>query len=53
MRIGVPNRVGYCEFVSHVPGTVMFAGYCIDVFTAAINLLPYAVPCGDGVSNPS
>lgn len=50
LRIRVPNRVGYCEFVSHVPGTDMFAGHCIDVFTAAINLLPYAVPYGDGVT---
>jgi ionotropic glutamate receptor len=36
----------------------MFTGYCIDVFTAAINLLPYAVPYklipyGDGINNPS
>ncbi|CAN1170200.1 Glutamate receptor 3.3 [Linum perenne] len=36
----------------------MFKGYCIDVFTAAVNLLPYAVPYklipfGDGVENPS
>ncbi|GMY22974.1 glutamate receptor 3.6-like [Fagus crenata] len=39
-------------------GTDMFKGYCIDVFTAALNLLPYAVPCklipfGDGSNNPS
>ena len=36
----------------------MFKGYCIDVFTAALNLLPYAVPYklipfGDGSNNPS
>ncbi|KAJ6366711.1 hypothetical protein OIU77_003148 [Salix suchowensis] len=58
LRIAVPSRVSYCEFVSQVPGTDKFAGYCIDVFTAAINLLPYAVPYklipyGDGVNNPS
>ncbi|KAF9678613.1 hypothetical protein SADUNF_Sadunf07G0052700 [Salix dunnii] len=58
LRIAVPSRVSYCEFVSQVPGTDMFSGYCIDVFTAAINLLPYAVPYklipyGDGVNNPS
>ncbi|KAJ6678281.1 GLUTAMATE RECEPTOR 3.6 [Salix viminalis] len=58
LRIAVPSRVSYCEFVSQVPGTDKFAGYCIDVFTAAINLLPYAVPYklipyGDGVTNPS
>ncbi|KAJ6398227.1 hypothetical protein OIU77_019101 [Salix suchowensis] len=36
----------------------MFTGYCIDVFTDAINLLPYAIPYklipyGDGTNNPS
>ncbi|CAN0873755.1 Glutamate receptor 3.6 [Linum grandiflorum] len=58
--IGVPNRVSYREFVGQVSGTTsdMFKGYCIDVFTAAVNLLPYAVPYklipfGDGVDNPS
>ncbi|KAA8532081.1 hypothetical protein F0562_006777 [Nyssa sinensis] len=58
LRIGVPNRVSYREFVAKVPGTDMFKGYCIDVFTAALNLLPYAVPYklipyGDGKINPS
>uniref|UniRef100_A0A2N9J1L7 Ionotropic glutamate receptor C-terminal domain-containing protein n=1 Tax=Fagus sylvatica TaxID=28930 RepID=A0A2N9J1L7_FAGSY len=58
LKIGVPNRVSYREFVSQVEGTDMFKGYCIDVFTAALNLLPYAVPCklipfGDGSNNPS
>ncbi|XP_050230421.1 glutamate receptor 3.6-like [Mercurialis annua] len=58
LRIGVPNRVSFREFISQVPGTEMFSGYCIDVFTAAINLLPYAVPYklmayGDGIRNPS
>ncbi|KAB2063677.1 hypothetical protein ES319_A10G232700v1 [Gossypium barbadense] len=36
----------------------LITGYCIDVFTAALNLLPYAVPYklipfGDGRTNPS
>ncbi|CAI0421773.1 unnamed protein product [Linum tenue] len=58
LAIGVPNRVSYREFIAQVPGTDMFSGYCIDVFTAAVNLLPYAVPYklipfGDGVDNPS
>lgn len=57
LRIGVPNRVVYPEFVSQVRGTDMVSGYCIDVFTAALNLLPYAVPYkliafGDGQNNP-
>ena len=58
LRIGVPVRVSYHEFLSQVEGTDMFNGYCIDVFTAALNLLPYAVPYilvpfGDGRNNPS
>ncbi|PON60405.1 Ionotropic glutamate receptor [Parasponia andersonii] len=58
LLIGVPNRVSYREFESRVPGTDTFTGYCIDVFTAALNLLPYAVPYklvpfGDGHTNPS
>ncbi|XVE69579.1 hypothetical protein DITRI_Ditri10aG0002500 [Diplodiscus trichospermus] len=58
LRIGVPNRVSYREFVSRVRGTDIFKGFCIDVFTAAVNLLPYAVPYkfisfGDGRKNPT
>ncbi|KAJ0086243.1 hypothetical protein Patl1_09367 [Pistacia atlantica] len=58
LKIGVPNRASYREFVSRVKGTDMFQGFCIDVFTAAVNLLPYAVPYqfipfGDGTKNPS
>nr|XP_023898716.1 glutamate receptor 3.2-like [Quercus suber]XP_023898717.1 glutamate receptor 3.2-like [Quercus suber] len=60
LRIGVPNRVSYQDFVSRsqVNGTDTVEGYCIDVFLAAIKLLPYAVPhrfilFGDGHKNPS
>ena len=58
LTIGVPNRVSYREFVSIEEGTDMFTGYCIDVFTSALNLLPYAVPYklmpfGNGLENPS
>ncbi|KAE8707179.1 Glutamate receptor 3.1 [Hibiscus syriacus] len=57
LRIGVPYRVSYREFVS-VGGPDAITGHCIDVFTAALNLLPYAVPYklipfGDGRTNPS
>lgn len=56
LRIGVPNRVSYKEFVGTDDGLV--SGFCIDVFNAAITLLPYPVPCtyilfGDGFTNPS
>ncbi|XP_031278502.1 glutamate receptor 3.4-like isoform X2 [Pistacia vera] len=57
LRIAVPYRVSYTEFLakdSHSPGV---KGYCIDVFEAAVNLLPYPVPhtyilYGDGKRNP-
>ncbi|KAB2623634.1 glutamate receptor 3.6-like [Pyrus ussuriensis x Pyrus communis] len=55
LRIGVPNRISYNEFVG-VKGTE-FTGYCIEVFQAALNELPYGVPYhfvafGDGKKNP-
>lgn len=58
LRIGVPRRVSYKEFMSQVPGTNTSKGFCVDVFTAAVNLLPYAVPYqfvpyGNGLENPS
>lgn len=60
LRIGVPNRVSYRDFVSQsrVNGTDKVQGYCIDVFLAAIKFLPYPVPYrfilfGDGHKNPS
>lgn len=58
LKIGVPDRVSYKEFVSRIRGTNMFKGFCIDVFTAAVSLLPYAVPYefvpfGNGKHNPS
>ncbi|CAL5025772.1 unnamed protein product [Urochloa decumbens] len=58
LRIGVPNRVSYRQFVSADNQTGMVSGFCIDVFAAAINLLPYPVayrfiPFGSGRENPS
>ncbi|KAL8168312.1 hypothetical protein V2J09_009811 [Rumex salicifolius] len=58
LRIGVPNRVSYRDFIAYTLSTDSFSGYCIDVFLAALNLLPYAVPYklipfGDGRNNPS
>ncbi|KAI6700943.1 hypothetical protein NL676_015267 [Syzygium grande] len=58
LRIGVPRRVSYRDFVEQVNGTDIVRGYCIDVFLAARKLLPYAVPYefvlfGDGLKNPS
>ncbi|KAH7692080.1 Ionotropic glutamate receptor plant protein [Dioscorea alata] len=58
LRLVVPNRINYKEFVSKNMKTGEFEGYCIDVFTAAIKLLNYSVPFkfisyGDGRSNPN
>lgn len=57
LRIVVPNRVSYKEFVSKDNSPLGVQGYCIDVFEAAVKLLPYPVPhiyilYGDGLRNP-
>ncbi|XP_011022198.1 PREDICTED: glutamate receptor 3.6-like [Populus euphratica] len=56
LRIAVPNNVIYQELVS-VKGADSFSGFCIDVFRAALESLPYAVPhklhvFGDGHNKP-
>uniref|UniRef100_A0A1J3IV88 Glutamate receptor n=1 Tax=Noccaea caerulescens TaxID=107243 RepID=A0A1J3IV88_NOCCA len=58
LRIGVPNRASFKDFVSSVNGSNKVEGYCIDVFEAAIKLLSYPVPhefilFGDGLKNPN
>ena len=58
LSIGVPNRFSYRDFVSQTPSSGTIRGFCIDVFTAAVNLLPYAVPyrfipVGNGRENPN
>ncbi|PQP96473.1 glutamate receptor 3.4 [Prunus yedoensis var. nudiflora] len=57
LRIGVPYRVSYQDFVAKDKSPPGVRGYCIDVFEAAVNLLPYAVPrnyvlYGNGRRNP-
>ncbi|XP_057461732.1 glutamate receptor 3.4-like isoform X1 [Actinidia eriantha] len=58
LQIAVPYRVSYKEFVTKDKGPLGVKGYCIDIFEAAVKLLPYAVPhtymlYGDGLRNPS
>lgn len=58
LRVGVPYRVSYKNFVRKVNDSSSVQGYCIDVFLAALKLLPYPVPYkfilyGDGHKNPS
>ncbi|XP_010530965.1 PREDICTED: glutamate receptor 3.2-like [Tarenaya hassleriana] len=58
LRIGVPNRASFKDFVQRVNSSNEVKGYCIDVFEAAVKLLPYAAPhefilFGDGKKNPN
>ncbi|KAL1188484.1 Glutamate receptor 3.1 [Cardamine amara subsp. amara] len=59
LRIGVPDRASFKDFVSRVNGSSSkVQGYCIDVFEAAVKLLSYPVPhefilFGDGLENPN
>ncbi|KAK9155766.1 hypothetical protein Sjap_003246 [Stephania japonica] len=57
LRIGVPNRVTYKEFVAKDNSPEGVRGFCIDVFEAAVSLLQYPVPhtyilFGNGSRNP-
>jgi glutamate receptor, ionotropic, plant len=57
LKIGVPNRFSFKEFVTKDNATGSMNGYCIDVFTQALALLPYPVtykfvPFGSGTENP-
>ncbi|KAL6629719.1 hypothetical protein ACP70R_029484 [Stipagrostis hirtigluma subsp. patula] len=57
LKIGVPNRFSFKEFVSKDNSTGSMKGYCVDVFTQALALLPYPatykfIPFGSGNENP-
>ncbi|GJT76554.1 glutamate receptor 3.2-like protein [Tanacetum coccineum] len=57
LRIGVPLRAGFKEIIMQVSGTKQVAGFSIDVFLAAIKLLPYPltyefIMFGNGHNNP-
>ncbi|PWZ21025.1 Glutamate receptor 3.4 [Zea mays] len=58
LRVGVPIKPSFKELVAAGKGPDNVTGYCIDIFNAAIRLLPYPVPCqfiaiGDGRKNPN
>lgn len=58
LRIAVPHRLSYGNIVNVSEDNHSFQGYAIDVFRAAIKLVPYEipyrfVPFGDGIHNPS
>ncbi|GAA0171283.1 transmembrane signal receptor [Lithospermum erythrorhizon] len=57
LRIGVPDRVSFKKFISQDKRLGVVEGYSVDVFVAAVRLLPYSVPYdfvlfGDGHKNP-
>jgi ionotropic glutamate receptor len=58
LRIGVPLRTSYNEFVMRENGPDGVKGFSVDVFKSAISLLPYPVAYnfvlfGNGLKNPS
>ncbi|KAI4334102.1 hypothetical protein L6164_018834 [Bauhinia variegata] len=58
LKIGVPKRASFVEFVTELPKTHEIQGYCIDVFKKALEFIPYAVPYefepfGNGRLNPN
>ncbi|KAL6840736.1 hypothetical protein ACP4OV_029600 [Aristida adscensionis] len=58
LRIGVPLRTSYKEFVMQDNGPDGVKGFSVDVFKAAMSLLPYPVTFkfvlfGDGLKNPN
>ncbi|XP_047148072.1 glutamate receptor 3.7 [Vigna umbellata] len=58
LRIGVPKRASFVEFVTEVPTSHEIRGYCIDVFKKALEFIPYEVPYvfkpfGNGKANPN
>ncbi|XP_018682257.2 glutamate receptor 3.7 [Musa acuminata AAA Group] len=60
LRIAVPNRASYLEFVRVTNSGDMenVSGYCIDVFKEIMKLIPYEVPykfvpIGNGQTNPN
>ncbi|RVX08528.1 Glutamate receptor 3.4 [Vitis vinifera] len=57
LRLGIPKRTSFVDFVTELNNSHKVQGYCIDVFNAALKLVPYNVPhtfipFGDGRSNP-
>ncbi|KAK7402036.1 hypothetical protein VNO78_13981 [Psophocarpus tetragonolobus] len=58
LRIGVPKRASFVEFVTELSDSHQIQGYCIDVFKKALEFIPYEVPFvfkpfGNGNENPN
>lgn len=58
LRIGVPKRASFVEFVTEVQESHQMQGYCIDIFMKALEFIPYEIPfvfkpVGNGKANPN
>ncbi|XP_010522333.1 PREDICTED: glutamate receptor 3.7 [Tarenaya hassleriana] len=58
LRIVVPRRASFVNFVTEQNRSHQIQGYCIDLFIEALKFIPYNVPYtfeafGDGHSNPN
>ncbi|CDP11784.1 unnamed protein product [Coffea canephora] len=58
LRIGIPKRASFTEFVTELDKSHNVQGYCINLFDEARQLVPYDVPStfvpfGNGLSNPN
>lgn len=58
LRIGVPKRASFVEFVTELQDSHQVQGYCIDIFKKALEFIPYDVPyvfkpVGSGKANPN
>ncbi|PIN14938.1 Glutamate-gated kainate-type ion channel receptor subunit GluR5 [Handroanthus impetiginosus] len=58
LRIGIPKRVIFDEFVTELNDIQSVEGYCIDLFLEVLKMVPYDIPFrfepfGDGLKNPN
>ncbi|XP_045803815.1 glutamate receptor 3.7-like [Trifolium pratense] len=58
LRIGVPRRASFVEFVTELQDSHKIQGYCIDIFMKALEFIPYEIPfvfkpVGNGKANPN
>ncbi|KAK7272295.1 hypothetical protein RJT34_28798 [Clitoria ternatea] len=58
LRIGVPKRASFVEFVTELTDSHRIQGYCIDIFNKTLEFIPYEVPyefkpVGNGKENPN
>ncbi|XP_057457892.1 glutamate receptor 3.7 [Lotus japonicus] len=58
LKIAVPRRASFVEFVTEMQDSHQIQGYCIDIFNKSLEFIPYQVPfvfqpVGNGKENPN